>query len=484
MRHPQLWNILEGTTPMRARTVVAVAVVLAPLALCGCSGSRADRLSAGDVARMVNISPAGRPGTASDAVPAAAPGANASASKAAAGSDAAAKGAAAQGAAAKDGGASAAAAPVASVPGSVDPNQPVVVRALHGTLTDVTVAGPDGTQLAGAISADDRSWSSTGPLSAGRSYTVRVGVDDGQGGRGSTVATFTTRAAPETLTAKLTPGDGAVYGVGEPITATLSNPIHDPAERRVVEGGLSVSSSPGVQGAWYWVDDSTLHFRPESYWPAHARIGAAFDLDGRLIGGKLYGGPASRISFSTGDKLLALTDAAAHYLTVYRNGNAINTIPVTTGKPGFSTRSGIKVVLEQSPVVFMNSSTVGIPDGTDDSYHKDVAWDTRVTWSGEYVHAAPWSVGAQGVANISHGCVGMSTGNAHWFYDTFRRGDLVQVVNSYGHMMEPFGNGFGDWNVDWDRWKSHSALQRVVDTGAGAVADQEQSRPGYLRPAA
>ncbi len=142
------------------------------------------------------------------------------------------------------------------------------------------------------------------------------------------------------------------------------------------------------------------------------------------------------------------------------------------------------MVLEQSPVVFMNSSTVGIPDGTDDSYHKDVAWDTRVTWSGEYVHAAPWSVGAQGVANISHGCVGMSTGNAHWFYDTFRRGDLVQVVNSYGHMMEPFGNGFGDWNVDWDRWKSHSALQRVVDTGAGAVADQEQSRPGYLRPAA
>ncbi len=185
-----------------------------------------------------------------------------------------------------------------------------------------------------------------------------------------------------------------------------------------------------------------------------------------------------------GNGLLAVTDAAAHYLTVYRNGNAINTIPVTTGKPGFSTRSGIKVVLEQSPVVFMNSSTVGIPDGTDDSYHKDVAWDTRVTWSGEYVHAAPWSVGAQGVANISHGCVGMNTGNAHWFYDTFRRGDLVQVINSYGHMMEPFGNGFGDWNIGWENWKSHSALQRVVDTGAGAATDREQSRPGYLRPAA
>ncbi|CAM5731248.1 hypothetical protein SHIRM173S_04610 [Streptomyces hirsutus] len=78
-----------------------------------------------------------------------------------------------------------------------------------------------------------------------------------------------------------------------------------------------------------------------------------------------------------------------------------------------------------------------------------VHFATRVTWSGEYVHAAPWSVGSQGYDNVSHGCVGMSTGDAEWFFDTFHQGDLVEVVNSGGATMEPFGNGFGDWNLTW-----------------------------------
>ena len=41
----------------------------------------------------------------------------------------------------------------------------------------------------------------------------------------------------------------------------------------------------------------------------------------------------------------------------------------------------------------------------------------RLTYSGEFLHAAPWSVGSQGYANVSHGCTGMSTANAQWLYD-------------------------------------------------------------------
>jgi hypothetical protein len=44
-----------------------------------------------------------------------------------------------------------------------------------------------------------------------------------------------------------------------------------------------------------------------------------------------------------------------------------------------------------------------------------------------------------------------------------RQGDIVKVVNSYGAEMDPFGNGFGDWNVSWKKWKAGSALTKKAD---------------------
>ena len=413
---------------MRARTGVAVAVLLAPMALCGCGADGPTQLSGSDTAKLFSVSPQ------------------------------------------------------VGAKGTVDPSAPVVVSAVHGRLTNVTVSAADGRRIAGAIAADDRSWHSTSALVPGQHYTVTVSADDGDGGRGTTEQQFATSPAGHLLTAQLTPVDHAVYGVGEPVTVTLSQPVHDPAARQVVEAGLTVDSTPSVRGGWYWVDDKTLHFRPEDYWPAHAAVTVAYDLVGRHVQGDLYGGAASRAAFSTGDKLLALTDAASDYMTVYRNGREINSIPVTTGKPGFDTRNGIKVVLEQQADVLMDSSTIGVAPGSSNSYHLNVMWATRVTWSGEYVHAAPWSEGSQGVSNVSHGCTGMSTGNAEWFYDTFHRGDLVRVVNSHGHDMEPFGNGYGDWNVSWSDWQRGSALHRVVTTGAVATGAPGAAQAGLLRP--
>lgn len=171
------------------------------------------------------------------------------------------------------------------------------------------------------------------------------------------------------------------------------------------------------------------------------------------------------LKITTGDRLEAVADAGTHHMTVLRNGEEIKTIPVTTGKPGFSTRNGTKVVLEKQQFVRMRGTSVGIAAGSSESYDLPVYWATRVTWSGEYVHAAPWSVGSQGSANVSHGCVGMSTDNAEWFFGTVRQGDIVKVVNSGGEDMDPFGNGFGDWNLDWAKWRQGSAL--VGGTGAG-----------------
>ncbi|MFF7605357.1 Ig-like domain-containing protein [Streptomyces parvulus] len=360
-----------------------------------------------------------------------------------------------------------------------DPDKPleVVAEGADGRITDVTAMDASGRYVAGELSADGARWHSTSPLAANASYTVRVSTEDEDGAPGRKVLTFDTGkpGAKKTLGVAFGPKAGA-YGVGQPITAELSQPVRDKAQRAIVERALKVRSTPAVEGAWHWVDDKKLHYRPKEYWPAHATIQVRSTLDGIKIGDRMWGGATKPLKITTDDRVLAVTDSAAHTLTLYKDGEEVKQIPVTTGKPGFDTRNGVKVVLGKEPFVRMRSTTVGIAEGSSESYDLPVYFATRVTWSGEYVHAAPWSVGSQGSANVSHGCVGMSTANAEWFFNEVQEGDLVEVVNSGGETMEPFGNGFGDWNLDWNKWRTGSAL--TGGTG-NASNNQETAR---LRP--
>ncbi|MFF4013743.1 Ig-like domain-containing protein [Streptomyces sp. NPDC001843] len=341
-----------------------------------------------------------------------------------------------------------------------DPDKPIEVTAQgDGRITDVTAVDATGRHVAGELAADGSRWHSTAPLAANAHYTVRVSTEDEDGAPGRRTVTFDTSQPKITKRLGVTFGPGSgVFGVGQPITAKLNQEIKDKAQRAVVERALRVDSFPAVVGSWYWVDGKELHYRPREYWPAHATVQVHSNLDGVRISDRLWGGTAKPLKITTGDRIEAVTDASSHQMTVYKNGAVINEIPVTTGKPGFETRNGVKVVLEKQSFVRMRGTTVGIAEGSSDSYDLPVYYATRVTWSGEYVHAAPWSVGSQGSANVSHGCTGMSTSNAEWFFDTIHQGDIVKVVNSNGDPMEPFGNGFGDWNVDWNKWRTGSAL--------------------------
>ncbi|MGW7366705.1 Ig-like domain-containing protein [Streptomyces sp. NPDC054841] len=358
----------------------------------------------------------------------------------------------------------------------VNPDKPLEVTAKgkDGRITDVTAVDAAGRYLAGELTADGARWRSTAPLSAGTRYTVKVATENGGGSPGSRTITFDTAPAKRFLKVELGPKPGT-YGVGQPITAELSAPVADKEARAAVERKLKVESSPAVDGAWHWVDDKKLHYRPMEYWPAGATVRVHSSLEGVKIG-EMYGGAVKPLKLTIGDRIEALTDASTHQMTVKRNGEVINTIPVTTGKPGFSTRNGVKVVLGKEYYVRMRGTSIGIPVDSADSYDLPVYYATRVTWSGEYVHAAPWSTGSQGYANVSHGCTGMSTSNAAWFYNTVREGDIVKVVNSLGGMMDPFGNGFGDWNLDWDEWRTGSALLGGVREGSGP-ADEARLRP-------
>ncbi|MEU6543288.1 Ig-like domain-containing protein [Streptomyces sp. NPDC046859] len=357
----------------------------------------------------------------------------------------------------------------------VDPDKPLEITSedSDGRITDVVAQDAAGRRVAGELSADGTRWHSTSPLAADARYTVRVSTEDEDGAPGRRVVTFDTsrQTSNKQLTVAFGPRTGT-YGVGQPVTAKLSAPVTTKEQRATVERSLRVESIPAVDGAWHWVDDKELHYRPKDYWPAGATVRARSSLEGIRVSDRLRGGKSKPLTLDIGDRVIAVTDAASHMMTVYRNGEVIREIPVTTGKPGYDTRNGVKVVLAKEGTVRMTSASIGSSDFYDLIVHHSV----RLTNSGEYVHAAPWSTGSQGYANVSHGCTGMSNDNAAWFYDTIKEGDVVEVVNSGGEMMAPFGNGYGDWNLSWPKWRVGSALVGGTPDGP-SPAERARLRP-------
>ena len=153
--------------------------------------------------------------------------------------------------------------------------------------------------------------------------------------------------------------------------------------------------------------------------------------------------------------MVSVVDVKSHLLTVTIDGKVARTIPVTTGKDGFLTRGGTRVISEKLEETRMDAASTGITQDDPEYYNLDVRYAMRMTNSGEFIHAAPWSVASQGNANVSHGCVGMSTDNARWLFEQSRVGDVVTIENST-RKLEP-GNGLTQWNVSWEDWQAGSA---------------------------
>ncbi|MDQ1600818.1 MAG: hypothetical protein QOD68_2292 [Actinomycetota bacterium] len=341
----------------------------------------------------------------------------------------------------------------ASASVDVPVDQPVTVTAAAGKLTAVTLTDEKDRTVAGAMSADGASWTSTDPLRIADHYRLVAAAVDSDGVTAERSAFFATVAPRKVLETSISPLGGQSVGVGMPIIVRFNTTVRD---RAAVEQALTVTSSKPAEGAWSWVSDTEVHYRPKEFWPAYSDVKLDVNLK-NVNAGKGVRGMANRtVKFHTGSSMVSVVDVDRHTLTVYRNGKKTRVIPVTTGKAEFLTRNGIKVILEKHTMKIMDSTTVGIPKSSPEYYRLEVPYAMRVTWSGEFVHAAPWSTGDQGRDNVSHGCVGMSMSNAIWLFNQSTVGDIVKVVGS-SRPLEP-GNGYTDWNVSWSDWLAGSAL--------------------------
>ncbi len=328
------------------------------------------------------------------------------------------------------------------------------VKAKDASLTKVTVTYGDGT-LDGTISDAGDRWTAGDRLEPGATYTVKSVAKSPEGETVRTTSSFTTEALTldQQTYPSVAPLDGETVGVGMPVVVTFDIPVTDQA---AFERHMHVTTNPGQPGTWHWVSSTEVHYRPKKYWQAATEITVDIDVNGVDAGGGIYGQEDRRLTFSVGDAHVYKVNAQTHQMDVYSNGELLRTIPITTGEqPAFTTRSGVKVIMEKFESKRMNSETVGITGA--EAYDIDnVQWAMRVTNSGEFIHAAPWSVGSQGSANVSHGCTGMSTDNAAWLYSMTLRGDVVEYTGT-DRPMEP-DNGYGDWNIAWSDYRSGSAL--------------------------
>ncbi len=325
----------------------------------------------------------------------------------------------------------------------------VTARSGAATAAALTTPGPQPgngpASLPGALGAG--SWTSSAPLEPAATYDVAATVADGTGRTSQLGTTFSTLSPQKVLKVSISPLNGQTVGIGMPLALYLSQPVTDHS------GFLAraqVTTTPPVAGEWHWFSDTEVHYRPQTYWPSGTKV----TFDGLLAGWDAGGGTWSvtprHMAFTVGAAHVSTVDATTHQMTVTDAGQVVKVLPVSTGRDKYPTDSGVHVVSEKVPTIVMDSATVGIPRASPDGYYETVQWDVRISNSGEFVHAAPWSVSDQGHQNVSHGCVNLSVADGQWFFNFSNPGDIVTVAGTPVPLAPT--NGFGDWNVPWDQW--------------------------------
>ncbi|MGI9008810.1 MAG: L,D-transpeptidase [Streptosporangiaceae bacterium] len=333
---------------------------------------------------------------------------------------------------------------------AVRPGAGVTVRAAHGRLRKVEVRTGNGRPLAGVLAEHGTVWKSDWPLQPSRRYTVLATAAGTNGHPVTATSSFTTLSPRRVVHVTMIEADHQEYGVGMPISLTFSHPV---TNRKAVERTLSVTTSKPVVGAWYWDGNTTVSFRPRSYWSPGTKVSFTGHLSGVEVAKGIYATRDVHVNFSIGPSLIVRASTVTHYMDVYYKGRLFGHWPISTGRPGDDSPDGRYLTIEKANPTYM----------TGPGYALWVPWAVRFTWSGVYIHDAYWSVWAQGSLNVSHGCVNTSPAHAETYYKMELTGDPVIVTGS--PRPGTWDNGWTEWFLPWRKYVRGSALHEAVIAG-------------------
>jgi lipoprotein-anchoring transpeptidase ErfK/SrfK len=333
---------------------------------------------------------------------------------------------------------------------NVKTSRGVSVTVTHGKIRNVSVTA--GHLTAAGTLQGQTAWHTVWPLHAATRYTVTVTVTGTDGKTTKTTSTFRTQRPSGTFTASTILGD-QTYGVGIPIVIQFTQAV-DPRFRAGIERAIDIKSSNPAVGAWYWDGDQILDFRTRQYWPQHTKVSFDAHFNGAQIAPGVFGTANLSQSFTIGNSLIGVTSTRTHHTTIYWKGKRFGVWPDSSGMPGDDTANGTYLTIEKhNPTLMSGPGYKNVP----------VFYSVRFTWSGNYYHYAPWSVGEQGFINVSHGCVNLNYQDSTWYYAHAVPGDPITVTGS--PVAGKWDDGYTEWFLSWNQLLGGSATHEAVQVG-------------------
>jgi len=326
----------------------------------------------------------------------------------------------------------------------------VSVTVTHGKIQSVSVTSAHA--HAGGTLQGQTAWHTVWPLHAATRYTVTVTATGTDGKTTTATSTFKTQRPAGTFSASTILGN-QTYGVGIPIMINFSQAV-DPRFRAGIEKAIKIKSSKPVVGAWFWDGGQTLDFRTRNYWPQYTKVSFDAHFNGAQIAPGVFGAANLSQSFSIGRSLIGVTSTRTHQTLIYWGHKLYQKWPDSSGMPGDDTANGTYLTIEKAnPTLMSGPGYKNVP----------VFWSVRFTWSGNYYHSAPWSLGEQGFTNVSHGCVNLSPTHAQWYYERANPGDPITVTGS--PVAGRWDDGYTEWFLTWKQLLRGSATHQAVQVG-------------------
>jgi lipoprotein-anchoring transpeptidase ErfK/SrfK len=327
---------------------------------------------------------------------------------------------------------------------------PIKITVDGGELTDVAVTSPAGKEVAGELAGDKLSWTSGEVLGYGKTYKYTASAKSDGGKESTEEGSFTTLAPASTPRATINPSDDATVGVGMPVSIKFpEGPVTDKA---AVEKALELETSVPVEGAWGWLNDQQVDWRPKEYWPANTTVTVNAKLYGLSYGDGAYGKSDLSTSFTIGRNQVVKISTPQHKMDVYRDGALAASYPSSNGKdadPNLNTPNGTVIVMAKEPVGDFSNPRYGYTN-------VKKKWAVRISNHGEFIHENEENHANIGKVNSSHGCVNLFERDAKKYFDSALIGDPVEITGSKANF--PTTSDVYDWLIPWSQWQTMSAL--------------------------